>query len=317
MPDSRVALSVVIPLYNKRSTVLRSVDSVVRQLKIGDELIVVDDGSTDGGADAVARKYKGSPVVKLIRQQNRGVSVARNEGVRNARHPYVAFLDADDWWLEGMRDKLEELIRRWPCAEAWSVGHYRVEGTQRFHISSGISVDKLFSGIEFIEHYARYSGVICSSSVCVRKDALLREGGFPNGAKSGEDVYLWLKLALTGSIAASPEPLVCIDHSLTSDRKGRDAVGFHYVYFSDRDNLLVLDKKKRGALRRFMVKNGIRQIGGAIARGDRLAGWLITRVINRVVPGFALFASVLMLLPRSFFLAAYRRRYGHDNANSM
>ena len=80
--DSIPALSVVIPLYNKRATVLRSVDSVVSQLRNGDEVIIVDDGSTDGGADVVEQRYKGLPFLKLIRQNTKVYQLPRNQGAR-------------------------------------------------------------------------------------------------------------------------------------------------------------------------------------------------------------------------------------------
>lgn len=313
MSDLSPALSVVIPLYNKRATVLRSVDSVVRQLRHGDELIIVDDGSTDGGADVVEERYKDLPFLKLIRQKNQGVSVARNEGARHARHPYIAFLDADDWWLEGVRNKFDMLIRRWPFADAWSLGHYRVDGERRVLINSGVDDDVVLSGAEFIEHYGRFSGVINSSSVCVKKQRLIELGGFPEGITNGEDVYMWLRLALAGSIAVSPEPLVCIDRRLRPDLPvpaDRNTVGFHLLYFTDPRNVRNVNKKTRLAIRNFLFRNGIRQIAGAIARGDRLSGWQIARTIRTMIPWFPWFASVFFILPSPVFVWAFRRRHG-------
>lgn len=313
MSDSIPALSVVIPLYNKRATVLRSVDSVVSQLRNGDEVIIVDDGSTDGGADVVEQRYKGLPFLKLIRQKHQGVSVARNQGARTARHPYVAFLDADDWWLEGVRNKFDILIRRWPCANAWSLGHYRVDRERRVPINSGLHEDVLLSGASFVEHYGRFSGVINSSSVCVKKQSLLELGGFPENITSGEDIYMWLRLALAGSIAVSPEPLVCIDRQLRPDLPmppGRNRVGFHYVYFSDPNNLINLNNESRLAMRKFLFRNGIRQIAGAVARGDRRSGWQIAWTIRAMIPWFPWFASIFFLLPRPVFVWAFRRRHG-------
>ena len=87
--------SVVIPLYNKEKFIERCLNSVMGQSFKNFEVIVVDDGSTDKGAELVAKKY---PNVKLIRKKNGGVSSARNVGITYATKNYVAFLDADDKW---------------------------------------------------------------------------------------------------------------------------------------------------------------------------------------------------------------------------
>lgn len=312
MCEAITAISVVIPLYNKEQTVLRAIGSVVGQLKDGDEVIVVDDGSTDGGADAVESRYQDSPLVFLVRQQNQGVSGARNEGIRHARHEHVILLDADDWWLQGMRDRVRELIRRWPNAYAWSVGHYRVDGAKRTLINSGLIEDSLLERSDFVVQYAKFSGVINSSTVCVRKKAFFAMGGFPVDATSGEDVYVWLTLGLAGGIAMSPTPLVCIERSLSlePEGKGRDAVGFHYVYYCDPENFEVLDENARTAVKQFLIRNGVRQIAGSVAGGDRLSGWQKAKAIGRVVPWFPWFSAALLVIPRAVLVWAFRRRHG-------
>ena len=95
--NSVPAISVVIPLYNKVKYIRRALDSVLNQTSADLEVIVVDDGSTDGGGHVVLRQHDGR--VRLIRQGNKGVSVARNRGVSEARADLIAFLDADDEWL--------------------------------------------------------------------------------------------------------------------------------------------------------------------------------------------------------------------------
>jgi len=91
-----VRISVVIPSYNRRHTLERALRSVIEQTSAVDEIILVDDGSTDDSAAMTAQLF---PDVKLIRQSNRGVSAARNSGIRAARHDWIALLDSDDSWL--------------------------------------------------------------------------------------------------------------------------------------------------------------------------------------------------------------------------
>ena len=86
-------VAVVIPTYNRVRLLERALRSVLDQARVADEIIVVDDGSTDGTAEAVA-----DLPVRLVRQANAGAAAARNRGVREASSPWVAFLDSDDLW---------------------------------------------------------------------------------------------------------------------------------------------------------------------------------------------------------------------------
>ena len=90
-------ISTVIPTYNRRDHVLRAIKSVLAQTVAVDEIIVVDDGSTDGTAEAIGSRYGSS--VRLFRQKNGGVAAARNRGIREARGEWIALLDSDDIWL--------------------------------------------------------------------------------------------------------------------------------------------------------------------------------------------------------------------------
>ena len=94
-------ISVVIPCFNRRHTLARALNSVFAQTSPTQEVIVVDDGSSDGSAELVASDY---PQVTLIRQRNRGVSAARNRGIDAAEGDWIALLDSDDSWRD---DKLE------------------------------------------------------------------------------------------------------------------------------------------------------------------------------------------------------------------
>lgn len=228
-----ISFSVVIPLYNKRGTIIRAIRSVLAQLADNDEVVVVDDGSTDGSANVVLHNFRRVKELRLIRKENGGVSTARNEGVNAARHDYVIFLDADDWWIGGVRDKLKALVNRWPSASAWSVGHYRTDGEKRLRIESGTQDDQFLVGAAFVSHYAKYSGTINSSSSCINVGSFEHMGGFPVGATSGEDVFVWLRLGLEGGVAVSAEPLVCVERSLdgTYQTSNGDKVGYHYYFF--------------------------------------------------------------------------------------
>ena len=99
-------ISVVIPTFNRISLVERAIDSVLKQSLNPYEIIVVDDGSDDGTSEMINNKYKS---IKLIQQQNNGVSAARNNGIKHAKGDWIALLDSDDEWTE---KKLENQVDR-------------------------------------------------------------------------------------------------------------------------------------------------------------------------------------------------------------
>ncbi|MGE4558772.1 MAG: glycosyltransferase family 2 protein, partial [Desulfobulbus sp.] len=93
-------ISVILPTYNRAAFLERSIGSVLGQRLACDELIVVDDGSTDATVAVVEQIAADSPVpLRLLRQENRGAAAARNAGIRAAGGELLAFLDSDDWWL--------------------------------------------------------------------------------------------------------------------------------------------------------------------------------------------------------------------------
>jgi glycosyltransferase involved in cell wall biosynthesis len=112
MEATQINISVVIPLYNKAAEIERTLRSVLAQTLSPLEIIVVDDGSTDGSAAIVERV--GGERVRLVHQQNRGVSAARNRGIELSRGEYVAFLDGDDRWNPDYLQTLAAFIARHP-----------------------------------------------------------------------------------------------------------------------------------------------------------------------------------------------------------
>lgn len=115
------SITVVIPLFNKRAEVQRSVQSALNQTLPPAEVIVIDDGSTDGSADVVAGLE--SSLVRLIRKENEGVSAARNLGVQEAKSTHVAFLDADDIWSANHLETLSVLMQTVPSVRFLSTAH--------------------------------------------------------------------------------------------------------------------------------------------------------------------------------------------------
>ncbi|MDE6046764.1 MAG: glycosyltransferase family 2 protein, partial [Alistipes sp.] len=127
MSDS--SISVIIPLYNKEREIAGTLRSVLAQTLRPKEIVVVDDGSTDRSAEVVetVAAGEGGGAIRLVRQSNAGVSVARNRGAAEAQGEYVAFLDADDEWESGFLAEIAALIREFPGCGIYSTA-FRVVG---------------------------------------------------------------------------------------------------------------------------------------------------------------------------------------------
>lgn len=193
-------LSVVIPLYNKAPHITNAVESVLAQSELPDEIIVVDDGSTDGGGDLLS-PYVEKFGVRLIRQENSGVSAARNRGVYAATGEYVTFLDADDVWLPNHLATLRRLIDKYPEASLLSTAHAIERDGQRYRPKCNYKEG--WEGLvqDFFAEYAAGLGLVNSITAGVRKKDFLRAGGFPAGVRRGEDIVCWINMALRYPVA--------------------------------------------------------------------------------------------------------------------
>lgn len=206
MPD--LFFSVVIPLYNKEKHIQRAIKSVLAQTVQDFELIIVDDGSTDGSYEAANKIY--DPRIRFIRQENRGVSAARNRGVSEAKYDWVAFLDADDEWLPEFLETMLKLQSQFPEASAYSSLYSRAEKSGKLTTPD---VSRFFPrGYQgYIENFLNIIRTVLPfnmSSFVVRKEAFQSVGGFPLGVKYGEDVDLFIRISLIYKIAYANDSLV-------------------------------------------------------------------------------------------------------------
>lgn len=222
--------SVIIPLYNKAPYICKALESVFAQTYTDFELIIVDDGSTDGGkkiAEEYIREvnkairllgeldltssphrlsdsdFASSPIL-LVKQQNQGVSAARNNGVAASNGEYIAFLDADDWWEPTFLEKMARLIEDYPNAGLYASNYiYYKPGKTR------VAINNIETGY-FNYPRAYYEGnamPVTSISVVIPRNIYDEMGGFPLGIKLGEDFLLWAKIAMHYRVAFLNEPL--------------------------------------------------------------------------------------------------------------
>src|SRR5258708_444396 len=196
MPPSALSdqVSVVIPAYNYAHFLTEAIASALAQTRTDFELIVVDDGSTDNTPEVCARCT--DPRVRTVRQPNAGLSAARNTGIREARFPYVAFLDADDRWEpEFLSAVFREFHRLGPAFLAVGTACSRMDA----------SGEPLAPPRQNFLHTSELTAAsFClrnrplSSSVVVRRDVFEECGGFDLSLRSSEDRDMWIRLTTRG-----------------------------------------------------------------------------------------------------------------------
>lgn len=207
MPEENHSIgtvSVIICLYNKAPYIARAVDSVLAQTHTDLVVIVVDDGSTDGGGEIVAG-YS-DPRVKLIVQENSNQHAARNRGVAEAQTQWLAFLDADDEWLPTFLERTIAVAEGNPSVSA-VFSNIRCGDTNANYLQREPKEGIVRDYFRLFEENTR-RGATCSS-IIVRKQALLDAGGFPGhvGQGGGGDQDTWMRLSWTCDMAYVPETL--------------------------------------------------------------------------------------------------------------
>ena len=208
-------ITVVIPLYNKEAEIERALRSVLDQSLRPHQIIVVDDGSTDSSATIVERIIAHYPDhnIRLVHQENKGVSAARNRGISLATTDYVALLDGDDCWLTGYIAEICRLMAYYPAADVYSTAFDIVNGNRRYAAQTPDAEGYINPAEEALK--GRY-GVIPSTAT-IRRTALLEAGGFPEGMRIGEDQWLWVRLMQRGGkFCFSPSSLVRYSRTATN-----------------------------------------------------------------------------------------------------
>ena len=193
--NKKPLFSVVIPLYNSGKYIARAVNSVLAQSHEFFELIIVDDGSTDDGSNIVENINDSR--IRLIKQSNTGVSIARNNGIVHARGKFIAFLDADDSWDSEFLSVILELISIHPNAGLYSTG-FRMAFPKGRDLNVAIRQSKKITA-HLIHDYFQESAInpfIHTSGVVMPHHLFSSLGMFAAGVKHGEDQEMWARVAL-------------------------------------------------------------------------------------------------------------------------
>ncbi len=191
MNQKKIEISVVVPLYNKKKSVLETMKAALNQTFNNYEIIVVDDGSTDHSAELVETIK--NEKLKIYRKENTGVSDTRNFGITKAQGDYIAFLDADDLWDNLYLERLHMMIESAPECGMF-VQNYQ---TVRF---DDLPL-KLNSPEGHIEVYKNWEEVfsempLVTPAIAVNKKKFIDSGCFDTSLSIGEDLEAWLRISL-------------------------------------------------------------------------------------------------------------------------
>lgn len=207
-------VSVIIPTYNRQQFIKEAVESVLKQTYGGYEIIVVDDGSTDGTRDILSL-YRDK--IKYLFQLNKGPAAARNLGVQNSRGRFIAFLDSDDIWLPHKLEKQLEILLTNPaaafvCSEAYVIDE---EYCLRNHWKKNKDNIESFDGL-------RQDNFVCTQTVLLRRECFNEVGGFDTQLSNAQDYDLWLRLSMKYPFLYINEPFCLIRMHASNNTKNTD-----------------------------------------------------------------------------------------------
>ena len=199
--------SIIMPLYNKAPYVRKAVESVVGQTYADWGLIVVDNGSTDGSGEIVAKLTDSR--IRIVRlEDNIGPGGARNRGVAESAASWICFLDADDWWEPTFLEEMAGLIERHPDAGIYGTGYYIVKNRKKRLAPIGVDEDFNEGEINYCKVYAKTLCMpLTSISVAIPRGIFDECGGFKTHLRLGEDFDLWIRIALKHKVVLLNKPL--------------------------------------------------------------------------------------------------------------
>jgi glycosyltransferase involved in cell wall biosynthesis len=203
--SNKVAVSVVIPLYNREDYIKRAIDSVISQTYQNFEIIVVDGHSTDDGP-TIVKDFNDSRII-FFEQEGQGVSEARNQGVEIAKSDFIAFLDADDEWSSRHLEILLKIRKKFPGAGLYVTALKTIESGNDIQSPTINAIPPApWEGLvpSFFQ-MIMYDIPFNTSCVGIPKNCFIGTGGFPLDVQFGEDKDLWIRIALKYRIAFSWE----------------------------------------------------------------------------------------------------------------
>lgn len=302
-------IAAIIPLYNGADYIEIAIKSVLNQERSADEIIIVDDGSTDNGPALVETMAAGNPKIRLLRKKNGGQGSARNLGVATTSCDLIAFLDQDDFWYEDHLSVLEQFFLNKDDGNL----AYVYSNPDRVGVNGEMLIPKLLNTLKNQEHpktsliscLANDMYVLPGSSLISRK-IFLAVGGFDEGFRGYEDDDLFVRMFCSGYRSEY------IDRSLYGWRDNPSSTSYSRTMIVSReryfDKLLStglvarLPKADRAAFSHRFARLGSRDIKLAIARNDAV-------FVEQLLPHTMKASQEMLPFPRFLLRSKVLRRY--------
>ncbi|KAF7771191.1 hypothetical protein PCIT_a4247 [Pseudoalteromonas citrea] len=254
-------VSVIIPNYNCKAYIWKALASVLKQSNVDIEIIVVDDGSSDGSVEWLEKAQQTYKQLVLIKQEQRGVVVARNNAITQAKADHIAFLDADDYWSEDKLSNQLAFMKSHPNCTLSFTNYMHVDEQYQKIIDCFSYWPEFYNKtLQGSNHYQLlnksqdlllYANVVGTSTVMVDKAAIIDIACFDRKLKSASDWDCWLKLASKGEVAYTYQcamDYLMRSDSITSNRIKRiDAMKLILNRFIHNNKVSWLTQLKAGA----------------------------------------------------------------------
>jgi len=187
--------SVVIAVYNKAQYLEKTLDSVLNQSHKNFEIIIVNDGSTDS-SETIIKQYT-DPRISYFKQSNQGAAAARNAAINYANEPWIALLDADDYWYPDHLAELNRLIEKYPTDRVFTTASEVERNGTIFPSHYQLQPDENTQDATlnyFLNSYS--SSLLHSSTTVLHKEVFEKVGYYDHNIKSGQDTDLYIRIAL-------------------------------------------------------------------------------------------------------------------------
>jgi len=265
--------SIVIPLYNKERFIGNTLESILKQRFTDFEILVVNDGSTDG-SEKIVRNFNDSRI-NYFYQDNNGVSVARNFGIEKASANYICFLDADDFWHADFLEVMHHYILKFPEQKVFASA-FEIE-TSKTVFNPEYSIKKTgdFEIVNYFEASTAES-VIWTSAVVIEKSVFNKTGVFDPNVRISEDTDLWIRIGLQFPVLFIWKVLA--RYVYDEESVSRDS---GYLFQSESFEKYAEEEKQHPALKKFMDLNRFSAAIKSRLIGDKLTFEKYYSEINR------------------------------------
>lgn len=239
--------SIVIPVYNKKKFIAKTLRSVLEQTFTDYEIIIVNDGSTDQSESEILAFN--DTRIQYYSKKNEGVAITRNLGIEKASADYICFLDADDYWFPDFLETIHHFISKLPEQKVFASGIEIETSDKTFPAHYSIPKKADFEIVDFFEA-SQKDCIMWTSSVCIHKSVFEKVGAFDAKIKNGEDTELWIRIGLEFPIVFIRKILARYVYDEKSISRNS---GYYFEEYTF--NKYVLEETKNPALKKYMDLN--------------------------------------------------------------